>query len=138
MRGGWWPRPGRGHGQGILPDAHADFVFAVAAEEFGLMLCLILVALFAFIVLRGCVKACATTILHPARRRGLASSSGCRRSSTWRQLHLMPTKGMTLPFISYGGSSLLSLAWHGHGAGADADRPQAHACRREPLAPRPV
>ena len=58
MRGGWFGRgPGEGTVKRILPDSHADFVFAVAAEEFGIVICLVLVALFAFIVLRALAHA---------------------------------------------------------------------------------
>jgi len=54
MRGGWLGRgPGEGTVKRILPDGHADFIFAVGAEEFGIVLCLILVALFSFVVLRA-------------------------------------------------------------------------------------
>ena len=54
MRGGWFGRgPGEGTVKRILPESHTDFVFAVAAEEFGIVLCLVLLALFAFIVLRA-------------------------------------------------------------------------------------
>src|ERR1043165_7072062 len=57
-KGGWLGRgPGEGTVKRILPDSHADFVFAVAAEEFGIVLCLILLALFAFIVVRALVHA---------------------------------------------------------------------------------
>ena len=58
MRGGWFGRgPGEGTVKRILPESHTDFVFAVAAEEFGVALCLVLVALYAFIVIRGLVRA---------------------------------------------------------------------------------
>ena len=58
IRGGWFGRgPGEGTIKRILPEGHTDFVFAVAAEEFGVVLCLILVALFAFIVIRALLKA---------------------------------------------------------------------------------
>ncbi len=58
MRGGWFGRgPGEGTVKRILPESHTDFVFAVAAEEFGVVLCLVLVALFAFIVIRALVRA---------------------------------------------------------------------------------
>ena len=61
IRGGWFGRgPGEGTIKRILPEGHTDFVFAVAAEEFGVVLCLILVALFAFIVIRALVKAMRT------------------------------------------------------------------------------
>ena len=112
-RGGWFGRgPGEGSVKRILPDAHTDFIFAVTAEEFGIVVCMILLVLFAFIVLRG---------LSLARR---SEDTFCRLAATgivfmfglqacinmMVNVHLMPAKGMTLPFISYGGSSLLSLA----------------------------
>ena len=87
MRGGWFGRgPGEGTVKRILPESHTDFVFAVAAEEFGIVLCLVLVALFAFIVLRALApRACATRIRSPASRPpGSRSCSACNRPSTWR------------------------------------------------------
>ena len=96
-----------------LPEGHTDFVFAVAAEEFGVLLCLILAALFAFIVIRALVKAMAND--DPFIRfatAGLAMLFGLQSTINMAvNLHLMPAKGMTLPFISYGGSSLISLAY---------------------------
>jgi cell division protein FtsW len=112
-RGGWLGRgPGEGTVKRILPDAHTDFIFAVTAEEFGIIVCIALLVVFAFIVLRG---------LTLARR---SEDTFCRLAATGLifmfglqacinmmvNVHLMPAKGMTLPFISYGGSSLLSLA----------------------------
>jgi len=114
IRGGWFGRgPGEGTIKRILPEGHTDFVFAVAAEEFGVVLCLILVALFAFIVIRALGRA-----MHnddPFIRfasAGLAILFGLQSTINMTvNLHLMPAKGMTLPFISYGGSSLISLAY---------------------------
>jgi cell division protein FtsW len=112
-RGGWLGRgPGEGTVKRILPDAHTDFIFAVTAVEFGIVVCIVLLLVFAFIVLRG---------LSLARR---SEDTFCRLAATGLifmfglqacinmmvNVHLMPAKGMTLPFISYGGSSLLSLA----------------------------
>jgi cell division protein FtsW len=112
-RGGWLGRgPGEGTVKRILPDAHTDFIFAVTAEEFGIVVCILLLVVFAIIVLRG---------LSLARR---SEDTFCRLAATGLifmfglqacinmmvNVHLMPAKGMTLPFISYGGSSLLSLA----------------------------
>lgn len=107
---------GRGPGEGVvkfvLPDAHSDFIFAVVGEEFGLLACLAIVALFAFVVLRG--------ILHTMRERnyfiqlatgGLLVQFGMQAIINMGvNVRLLPAKGMTLPFISYGGSSLLALA----------------------------
>ena len=97
----------------VLPDGHTDFVFAVAAEEFGAVLCLMLVGLFAFIVLRALTHAMKDE--DPFVRfavSGLAMLFGLQSCINMMvNLHLMPAKGMTLPFVSYGGSSLLSLAY---------------------------
>jgi len=114
LRGGWFGRgPGEGTIKRILPEGHTDFVFAVAGEEFGVVLCLILVALFAFIVIRALTKAMRTD--DPFIRfagAGLAMLFGLQSTINMAvNLHLMPAKGMTLPFVSYGGSSLISLAY---------------------------
>ncbi len=114
LRGGWFGRgPGEGTVKRILPESHTDFVFAVAAEEFGIVLCLALLTLFAFIVLRGLRHAVANE--DPFRRfaaAGLSILFGLQSAINMAvNTHLMPAKGMTLPFISYGGSSMISLAW---------------------------
>lgn len=111
--GGIWGRgPGEGAVKSVLPDAHTDFIFAVAGEEFGLFACLAIVAVFAFIVLRCLSRLMTETnlfILLAAA--GLATQFGLQALiNIGVNLHLLPTKGMTLPFISYGGSSLLALA----------------------------
>ncbi|HLB99562.1 MAG TPA: putative peptidoglycan glycosyltransferase FtsW, partial [Acetobacteraceae bacterium] len=111
--GGLWGRgPGEGHVKDVLPDAHADFVFAVAGEEFGMVVCLVIIGVFAFIVLRGLLQllkeadpflvlACAGLIT------GFGLQAFVNMASS---LQLIPTKGMTLPFISYGGSSVMAVA----------------------------
>jgi cell division protein FtsW len=114
MRGGWFGQgPGEGTIKRILPESHTDFVFAVAAEEFGVALCLVLVALFAFIVIRALMRALRND--DPFARfaaTGLAMLFGMQSAINMSvNLHLIPAKGMTLPFISYGGSSMLSLAY---------------------------
>ncbi len=129
MKGGWFGRgPGEGTVKRILPDSHADFVFAVAAEEFGIVLCLVLVALFAFIVLRALINAMRND--DPFARfatAGLAMLFGMQSAINMAvNLALIPTKGMTLPFISYGGSSLISLAY-GMGMLLALSRQQPHA-----------
>jgi cell division protein FtsW len=107
---------GRGPGEGtvkeILPDAHSDFIFAVAGEELGLLACLIIVVLFAFLVLRGIARSFESQNLFILLAvTGLITQFGLQTiihmAST---LSLMPTKGMTLPFISYGGSALIGIA----------------------------
>jgi len=114
VRGGWFGRgPGEGTVKRILPDSHADYPFAVAAEEFGIVLCLVLVALFAFIVIRALRHALRDE--DPFTRfamAGLAMLFGLQSVINMAvNLHLIPAKGMTLPFISYGGSSMISLAY---------------------------
>jgi cell division protein FtsW len=114
LRGGWLGRgPGEGTIKRILPESHTDFVFAVAAEEFGIVLCLVLLLLFAFIVLRGLRHAVRSE--DPFTRfaaAGLSILFGLQSAINMAvNIHLMPAKGMTLPFISYGGSSMISLAW---------------------------
>jgi Bacterial cell division membrane protein len=111
--GGWFGRgPGEGTVKRILPDVHTDFIYAVTAEEFGVIVCLAVLFVFALIVLRG---------LYQARQSedgftrlaitGLVLLFGLQASINMSvNVHIMPAKGMTLPFISYGGSSLISLA----------------------------
>lgn len=107
---------GRGPGEGtikmLLPDAHTDFVFAVVAEEFGALACLALLALIATVVLRPMLKAAGTrdsfiryatvalTLLF-----GLQSLINLGTN-----VGLLPSKGMTLPFVSVGGSSTIAVA----------------------------
>jgi cell division protein FtsW len=113
-RGGWFGQgPGEGTVKRILPDSHADFVFAVAAEEFGIVLCLVLVGLFAFIVLRALAKAMHNDdAFSRFSVAGLAILFGAQSAINMAvNLALIPAKGMTLPFISYGGSSMISLAY---------------------------
>jgi len=110
--GGLWGRgPGEGTVKDVLPDAHADFVFAVAGEEFGVIACLAVVALFAFIVLRGFSRMSQEGSLFVLlAATGLLVQFGLQAAINMASsLHLIPTKGMTLPFLSYGGSSMLAL-----------------------------
>ncbi|MBQ0816804.1 MAG: putative lipid II flippase FtsW [Hyphomicrobiaceae bacterium] len=113
LHGGWFGRgPGEGTVKDVLPDSHTDFIFAVAAEEYGLIACLILLTLFAFIVLRGLSKASQESngfIRHAVA--GLMMLFGLQTLINMSvNVGLLPAKGMTLPFISYGGSSLLAMA----------------------------
>jgi cell division protein FtsW len=114
FNGGWF---GLGPGEGIakrsLPDSHTDFVFAVAAEEFGIILCLMLLALYAFIVIRALSRAYASEDMFSRfAASGLAILFGVQGAINMAvNLQLIPAKGMTLPFISYGGSSIISLAY---------------------------
>jgi cell division protein FtsW len=113
LSGGWL---GRGPGEGVfkrrLPDSHTDFIFAVTGEEFGVLACILLMSVFAFVVLRGLIVASRNE--DPFCRfatAGLVMMFGVQSTINMAvNLKLMPAKGMTLPFISYGGSSLISLA----------------------------
>jgi cell division protein FtsW len=104
--------PGEGTVKRYLPDAHTDFIFAVTGEEFGIVVAGLLVLLFAFVVLRALWLS--SRQADPFCRfagAGLAILFGVQSCINMAvNLHLMPPKGMTLPFVSYGGSSLLSLA----------------------------
>ncbi len=104
--------PGEGRVKDVLPDAHADFVFAVVGEEFGMVVCLVLLGLFGFIVLRGLLRLLAEQDLFIVLAScGLVTSFGLQAFvNMGSSLHLIPTKGMTLPFVSYGGSSVLAVA----------------------------
>lgn len=112
VRGGWFGQgPGEGIVKRILPDSHTDFVFSVAAEEFGIVFCMALVLIFSFIVLRG--------LNHAFKERndfnrfavaGLVLLIGIQSMiNIGVNLELMPAKGMTLPLISYGGSSQVAI-----------------------------
>ena len=104
--------PGEGEIKQLLPDAHADFIFAVAGEEFGAITCLLIIVLFGFVVLRGFSRLFADGSLFVLLAgAGLLMQFGLQALVHMASaLQLAPAKGMTLPFISYGGSSLIALA----------------------------
>ena len=104
--------PGDGRVKSILPDAHADYVFAVAAEEGGLIMGCLIIGVFAFLVWRA-LWALRDETEHwiQLAAAGLICLFGLQAIINLAvNLNLMPSKGMTLPFISYGGSSLLASA----------------------------
>ena len=104
--------PGKGEIKQLLPDAHADFIFSVAGEEFGAITCLLIIVLFGFVVLRGFSRLFADGSLFVLLAgAGLLMQFGLQALVHMASaLQLAPAKGMTLPFISYGGSSLIALA----------------------------
>ncbi|MBN9413354.1 MAG: putative lipid II flippase FtsW [Candidatus Paracaedimonas acanthamoebae] len=113
MNGGFLGQgPGEGTVKKHLPDAHADFIYAVAAEEFGFVLCIIILGLFAFLVLRTISRMLnENNLFIVIAVSGLIMELGIQAMiNIASTLGLIPTKGMTLPFISYGGSSMLALA----------------------------
>lgn len=106
---------GRGPGEGlvkrVLPDAHTDFIFAVAGEEFGVLACLGLLLIFGVIVIRGLINLLKENdpFVYLATA-GLLIQFGLQAYiNIGVNLAVLPSKGMTLPFVSYGGSSLLAL-----------------------------
>ncbi|MCK5517803.1 MAG: FtsW/RodA/SpoVE family cell cycle protein [Alphaproteobacteria bacterium] len=103
--------PGQGQVKMTLPDAHADFIFAVAGEEFGMLFALALVFLFCFIIIRSIIRIYRSEDLFIILgASGLLVQFGLQSLiHMGSSLQLLPAKGMTLPFISYGGSSLLAM-----------------------------
>jgi cell division protein FtsW len=103
---------GEGQVKTTLPDAHTDFIIAVAAEEYGLVLVLVIIALYSTIVLRSFLRLLAER--DPFSRYagiGLASILCVQAMINMGvAVRLLPAKGMTLPFISYGGSSVIAAA----------------------------
>ena len=104
--------PGEGRVKYLLPDAHSDFVFAVIAEEFGLIACVALLGLFCFVTLRGLQRTeMVTDRFTLLAAGGLLAHFGLQAiGNIGVNLSVLPATGMTLPFISYGGSSLCALA----------------------------
>ncbi len=111
--GGLWGKgPGEGFYKKSLPDAHSDFVFAVAAEEYGVLICCLVIAIYGLIIFRTfALSFLNKNLFFIIAVSGLAFQFGIQTlihiaSNT----DLIPTKGMTLPFLSYGGSSMMSSA----------------------------
>lgn len=106
---------GRGPGEGVMkrhvPDLHTDFIYSVGAEEYGLIFSLLLIALFSFVVIRGLYRAMKLSDpFEQVAAAGLFVLVGQQAIiNVAVNLNLIPTKGMTLPFISYGGSSMIAM-----------------------------
>jgi cell division protein FtsW len=114
LEGGWFGRgPGESLANKTIPDAHADYVFSAAAGEFGILFCLGLVALIAFIVIKPLIGAQQQSSLFARLAAStLAVQFGLQCAINLAvNLNLMPPKGMTLPFVSYGGTSMLAVAF---------------------------
>ena len=111
--GGWF---GRGPGEGLvkqhIPDSHTDFIFSVAGEEFGLLFCMLIMLLFAVIVVRGFLRmGREEDAFRMIAVGGLLAEFGIQSIVNMGvAVNLLPAKGMTLPFLSYGGSSLIAMA----------------------------
>jgi cell division protein FtsW len=114
LEGGWFGQgPGESIAKKMIPDAHADYVFSAAAGEFGILFCLVLVGLFAFIVIRAMFGAQRQSSLFARLAAStlaiqLAMQAGINLAVN---LNLVPPKGMTLPFVSYGGTSMIAIAF---------------------------
>jgi cell division protein FtsW len=114
IEGGWFGRgPGEAVANRALPDAHADFVFSAAAGEFGILFCLALVLVIMFVAVRGLMRAqnlpdmfSRLAVSALALQFGLQSAINLAVN-----INLIPPKGMTLPFVSYGGTSMLAVAF---------------------------
>ena len=106
---------GRGPGEGVMkrhvPDLHTDFIYSVGAEEYGLVFSLLLISLFALLVIRGLYRAMKLNEpFEQVAAAGLFVLVGQQAIiNVAVNLNMIPTKGMTLPFISYGGSSMLAM-----------------------------
>jgi cell division protein FtsW len=114
LEGGWFGRgPGESLANKVIPDAHADYVFSAAAGEFGILFCLCLVALIGFIVVKALIGAQQQSSLFARLAAStLAIQFGLQCSINLAvNLSLIPPKGMTLPFVSYGGTSMLAIAF---------------------------
>ena len=113
VAGGWTGTgPGGGRAKFGLPEAHTDYIFSVIGEEFGLIACAIVALLFLAVVVRVFVK-----LLDEQDEFKLLAASGLTVQFGAQALvsmavntGLAPSKGMTLPFISYGGSSMIALS----------------------------
>jgi cell division protein FtsW len=104
--------PGNGVVKNFIPDAHTDFVFAVVGEEYGIISCIMIIVIFAYLITRVVRRA-----LDEENRFTYLALCGLMMQFTMQvivnigvSIKLFPTKGMTLPFISYGGSSMMSMA----------------------------
>jgi len=103
--------PGAGQVKKQLPDAHADFIFSVAAEELGMIFTVLMTGLYAFIILRGFQRLRAGNSVFAMLGGGgllvMLGFQACIHMGSATQL--LPAKGMTLPLVSYGGSSLVAV-----------------------------
>lgn len=114
LEGGWFGRgPGESIAKKLIPDAHADYVFSAAAGEFGIIFCMGLVLLIAFIVIRAMMGAQRQSSLFARLAAStlaiqFAMQAGINLAVN---LNLIPPKGMTLPFVSYGGTSMFAVAF---------------------------
>jgi cell division protein FtsW len=114
LEGGWFGRgPGESIAKKFIPDAHADYVFSAAAGEYGLLFCLVLVGLICFIVVKALLSAQRqANLFNRLAASTIAIQFGLQSAiNLCVNLNLIPPKGMTLPFVSYGGTSMIAIAF---------------------------
>ena len=102
---------GEGQVKWSLPDAHTDFIISVAAEEYGLLLVVLIILLFTWIVLASLIRLLRETdAFNRLAGSGLVAMFGIQAIiNVGVAVRLLPAKGMTLPFVSYGGSSIIAM-----------------------------
>lgn len=102
--------PGEGSIKQYLPDAHTDYIFAAAAEEMGILFCMVIISIFAFLLVHNSIKALdSNSVFQKLSIAGIIFLIGGQTLINIAvNINLCPAKGMCLPFISYGGSSVLS------------------------------
>jgi cell division protein FtsW len=126
--------PGAGTIKYRIPDAHSDFIFAVAGEEFGLLLCGLIALLFCVLTVRLLLRSAgAREPFSQLAGAGLAVVTAVQSFINMGvAVSLLPAKGMTLPFISYGGSSLFAVALTmGFALAVTRQRPQIRLATRD-------
>jgi cell division protein FtsW len=107
---------GKGPGEGIVktmvPDAHSDFVFSVIAEEFGFITCSLIILMFVIFIVRSMVRSLnSSNMFNLSAAFGILFQIGMQvLINVSTSLDLIPTKGMTMPFVSYGGCSMFASA----------------------------
>ena len=113
LRGGGWTGTGiwLGKRKMSLPEAHTDYIFSVIGEEFGLVMCMVILALYVAIVLRVLLRLLKEEDLFTTlAAAGLTAQLGGQAFiNIMVNLQLFPSKGMTLPLVSYGGTALVTL-----------------------------
>jgi len=104
--------PGQGEIKLSIPDAHADFIYSVAAEEMGMVFALVILGIYVFIIMRGLNRLMENDSLFAILATGgILTMFGLQSViHMGSSVSILPAKGMTLPFISYGGSSLWAIA----------------------------
>ena len=104
--------PGNGMVKKFIPDVHTDFIFAAVGEEYGILTCILIIVIFAYFITRIVKRAIEEEdmFVYLALTGLMIQFTMQTLVNIGVSLGMFPTKGMTLPFISYGGSSMISMA----------------------------